>query len=71
MIKLSVLWRYRGLSDIVFMSSRDGIHWDRQFREAFLRPGRDQLNWHDRAIEVGPGLVPTGDGEMSLYFIEH
>ena len=64
-------WRYRGLSDIVFMSSRDGIHWDRQFREAFLRPGRDQLNWHDRAIEVGPGLVPTGDGEMSLYFIEH
>jgi hypothetical protein len=64
-------WKQGGLSDIVFMSSRDGVHWDRRFREAFLRPGRDQLNWHERAIEVGPGLVPTGDGEMSLYFIEH
>ncbi len=64
-------WKIGGLSDIVFMSSRDGIHWDRRFREAFMRPGRDQLNWHDRAIEVGPGLVPTGEGEMSLYFIHH
>ncbi|MAG94411.1 MAG: hypothetical protein CMJ48_11770 [Planctomycetaceae bacterium] len=64
-------WKHRGLSDIVFMSSRDGVHWDRRFREAFLRPGRDRLNWHERAIEVGPGLVPTGDGEMSLYFMEH
>jgi len=64
-------WKHRGLSDIVFMSSRDGIHWDRRFREAFLRPGRDRLNWHEWAIEAGPGLVPTGDGEMSLYFIEH
>ncbi len=64
-------WKHPGLSDIVFMSSRDGVHWDRQFREAFLRPGRDQLNWHERAIEVGPGLVPTGEGEMSLYFVEH
>ena len=64
-------WKHRGLSDIVFMSSRDGVHWDRRFREAFLRPGRDRLNWHERAIEAGPGLVPTGDGEMSLYFIEH
>lgn len=64
-------WKLKGLSDIVFMSSRDGVHWDRRFREAFLRPGRDRLNWHERAIEVGPGLVPTGEGEMSLYFIEH
>lgn len=64
-------WEHGGLSDILFMSSRDGIHWDRRFREAFIRPGRDPLNWHERAIEVGPGLVPTGDGEMSLYFIEH
>jgi len=64
-------WKHGGLSDIVFMSSRDGVRWDRRFREAFLRPGRDQLNWHERAIEVGPGLVPTGDGEMSFYFMEH
>ncbi len=64
-------WKHGGLSDIVFMSSRDGVHWDRRFREAFMRPGRDLLNWHERAIEIGPGLVPTGKGEMSLYFIQH
>ena len=69
--KLHSDWPFPGLSDIVFMSSRDGIHWDRRFRKAFMRPGLDSLNWHERAIEVGPGLVPTGLGEMSLYFVEH
>ncbi|QEG33417.1 hypothetical protein Pr1d_06800 [Bythopirellula goksoeyrii] len=64
-------WPLTGISDIVFMSSRDGIRWDRRFGEAFLRPGNDPLNWHERAIEVGPGLVPTGSVEMSLYFVEH
>lgn len=34
-------------------------------------PGLDPLNWHDRVIEVGPGLVETSPTEMSLYFIEH
>lgn len=58
-----------GLSDIVFMSSRDGVRWDRRFMEAFIRPGRDRNNWHHRAIEVGQGLVPTGEGEMSLYMV--
>lgn len=37
--------------------------------EGFIRPGRDVKNWHERAIEVGSGLVPTGDGEMSLYMV--
>lgn len=64
-------WKEKGLSDIVFMFSRDGLHWDRRFMEAFLRPGPDPLNWHERAIEVGQGLVPTADGRMSLYYIEH
>ena len=59
-----------GLSDILFMFSRDGLHF-RRFREAFIRPGLDRLNWHGRAIEVGPSLVPTGEGEMSLYHIEN
>lgn len=64
-------WPAPGISDIVFMFSRDGIHFDRQFAEAFIRPGFDAKNWHDRAIEVGPGLWPTGSGEMSLYYMEH
>ncbi|MEA3399959.1 MAG: hypothetical protein U9R79_01815, partial [Armatimonadota bacterium] len=64
-------WEHPGLSDIVFMSSRDGFHFDRTFMEAFIRPGRDPLNWHERAIEAGPGLVPTGDGQMSLYVVQN
>lgn len=60
-----------GLSDIVFMHSRDGRRFDRRFLEAFVRPGRDPKNWRDRAIEVGSGLVPTGEGEMSLYLVEN
>ena len=64
-------WKEDGLSDIVFMFSRDGIRFDRRYMEAFLRPGRSLLNWHDGAIEVGPTLVPTGPGEMSLYYVEH
>ncbi|MEX1231457.1 MAG: hypothetical protein WEB58_14515 [Planctomycetaceae bacterium] len=64
-------WPYPGVSDVVFMFSRDTVHWDRRFREAFIRPGLDQRNWHERAIEAGPTLVPTGPGEMSLYYMEH
>lgn len=69
--KFDAAWYQTGISDIVFMSSRDGLRWDRRFMEAFLRPGPDPLNWHDRAIEAGPNLVPTGPGEMSLYYMEH
>ena len=60
-----------GISESVFMTSRDGVHWDRRFMEAFLRPGPDPKNWTDRNMYIGPGLVPTGPAEMSLYFIEH
>ena len=67
-----ITWKYGcgGLSDILFMFSRDGIRFKR-FREAFIRPGRNRLNWHARAIEAGPTLVPTGNGEMSIYYVEN
>ena len=64
-------WKDIGLSDIVFLFSRDGLNFDRRFMEAFMRPGRHLEAWHERSIQVGSGLVPTGDKEMSLYFIEH
>ena len=59
-----------GLSDAVFMSSRDGLHWYR-FMEAFIRPGRDRRNWIHRNNIVGRGIVPTGPDELSLYVIRH
>ena len=62
---------YSGVSDAVFMSSRDGVHWDRRFIEAFIRPGLDPNNWTERSNMPAWGVVPTGSGEISLYYIEH
>ncbi|MBL9180494.1 MAG: hypothetical protein JNM65_20705 [Verrucomicrobiaceae bacterium] len=60
-----------GVSDAVFMSSRDGVHWDRPFLEAWVRPGPDLKNWTDRNNMTANGIVITGDGEWSLYISEH
>lgn len=59
-----------GLSDTVFMSSRDGVHWKR-YVEAFIRPGRDARNWIHRTNAVSRGLIVTGSDEMSLYVARH
>ena len=64
-------WEHNGLSEAVFMSSRDGFHFDRRFMEAFIRPGPDPLNWTDRNMIVGRGIVPTGDTEISIYYVEN
>jgi hypothetical protein len=60
-----------GVSDAVFMCSRDGLHWERRFMEAFLRPGRDPKNWTDRNNMVAWGILQTADDELSLYVSEH
>lgn len=59
-----------GVSDAVFMTSRDGTTWDRAFLEAWLRPGLDQRNWTQRSNMPAWGIVETGD-EFSLYVSEH
>ncbi len=53
------------------MTSRDGLHWDRRFREAFVRPGPDRLNWMHRSNMAAWGVVPTGPAEISMYYGEH
>lgn len=60
-----------GVSDTVFLSSRDGLHWDRRFLDAFIRPGLDPLKWTDRSNHTSMGLVPTGPNEMSVYTLEY
>lgn len=64
-------WPQVGQSDIVFSASRDGVHWDRSFLEAFVRPGTDSRNWHERALAMGQGMLQTGPEELSLYYFEH
>ncbi len=60
-----------GLSDAVFMSSRDGVHWDRTFMEAWLRPGLDPRNWTHRNQTPAVGIVETAPDEWSLYASSH
>ncbi len=60
-----------GVSDAVFMSSRDGENWDRPFLEAWVRPGPDPKNWTERSNMTACGLYDGGDGEWSLYLSEH
>ena len=60
-----------GVSEAVFMSSRDGVHWDRRFMEAFIRPGRDPRNWVHRSNMPSAGVVPTSSDEMSIYVARH
>ena len=65
-------WTYdTGVSDIVFMSSRDGFNFDRSFMEAFIRPGTDFNNWHDRGIYFEVGILHTSDKQMSMYGMEN
>ena len=61
------------LSEAVFMSSRDGIHFDRSFMEGWIRPGLDPLNWGHGHGNNWPAwaLIQTGPEEMSVYWVEH
>jgi len=60
-----------GLSDAVFITSRDGVHWDRTFMEAWLRPGLDARNWTHRSATPAVGILETAIGEWSMYASEH
>jgi hypothetical protein len=60
-----------GVSDAVFMSSRDGVNWDRPFLEAWVRPGRDDRNWTQRSNMPATGIVLLDPDEFSLYISEH
>ena len=65
-------WEYGpGVSDIVLLSSRDGLHFDRSFMEGFVRPGPDPNNWHERAVYMERGILQTSPEEISLYGMEN
>ena len=60
-----------GVNDIAFMSSQDGITWDRSFKEAFIRPGLDMENWHERGIYFERGIFQTSEDTLSMYCSDH
>lgn len=61
----------KGVSDAIFMSSRDGTHWNRNFAEAWIWPGPDLLNWTERCNMIYHGMFELEPGEWSLYIGEH
>jgi predicted GH43/DUF377 family glycosyl hydrolase len=64
-------YREPGVSDAVFISSRDGENWDRTFQEAWVRPGRDKRNWTQRSNMPAWGIVQLSPDEFSMYITEH
>jgi hypothetical protein len=70
-------WKNDGVSDGVFMSSRDGLHFDRRFLEAFIQPGLDPACWIDRNNTPAWGVLqtlsaaPNRQPEMSVFWNEH
>ena len=60
-----------GISEAVFLSSRDGVHFDRTFMQAWVRPGRDRRNWGDRSSMPAWGLLRTAEDELSVYISQH
>lgn len=61
---------FDGVSDGVFISSRDGVVF-RKWPQAFLRPGLDQENWTDRNNMAAWGIFEVTPGEISIYYSEH
>jgi hypothetical protein len=58
----------RGSStDIMFVSSRDGLHFDRTAKDAFIRPGLDPAAWGNRANYAAYHIIPTSPEEISIY----
>lgn len=62
---------HKGVSDGIFLSSRDGVFFDRTFMEALIRPGRDQDNWGDRSNMTAWGILQTAPDEMSIYYSQN
>ena len=58
---------FSDISDAVLMTSRGGANYDRTFQESFIRPGRGLENWVSRTNYPALGVLPTGDGELSIW----
>lgn len=54
-------------TDILFMSTRGGNKFDREFTQSFIRPGIGKDGWANRANYAAIGIHQTGDAEMSLF----
>ncbi len=59
----------KGVSDAVFMSSRDGVNWSNPFKTAWISPSLNERNWTQRNYITVSGIVDAGD-EFYFYVEE-
>ena len=71
--KLIAAHKETGVSDAVFMSSRDGVNWDRPFLEAWVRPGTMSATGpSETSCPPGASSKRRGEpGDFSMYVSEH
>jgi len=62
---------HKDCSDVMLLTSRGGLKYDRTFRDAFIRPGIGLRHWGSRSNLAARGVVQTGPAEMSLYVHRH
>lgn len=55
-----------GMADAVFMTSRDGVRWDRRFSDSLVGGGLDERGWTQRCNMPTTGILMTDD-EFSFY----
>ena len=65
LIKLS-----EGMSDAIFMTSRDGVRWDRRFMDSLVGGGLDERGWTQRCNMPATGILRTGN-EFSFFITRH
>ncbi|MFN7926105.1 MAG: hypothetical protein U0Q16_38765 [Bryobacteraceae bacterium] len=62
---------FKDCSDAVLLTSRGGMHYDRTFLDAFIRPGLGFENWVSRSNYPALNVISTGSNEMSLYVVRN
>lgn len=58
---------FNDVSDSIFMTSRGGLVYDREFMEGFVRPGIGHENWTSRTNYPAYGIIQTGPAEISFF----
>ena len=54
-------WSYNGASDVVLMTSRDGVFWDRALKDAWLAGSTHLHEWTERNFITCGGIIEHGD----------
>ena len=61
-------WSYNGASDLVLMTSRDGVFWDRTLKDAWLAGSTYLHEWTERNFITCGGIISSG--EDFLFYTE-